>query len=287
MKQKDFYEAHSEKLQFFINCGLLIATLGTLIVTSYYSRQNLRLSTDQYKAAINQFNSLRKADSIKELKELEDERLNNQRISRDSVNQIHKDDLMNSRNKTQDLINKKQLEINKQQLLAVQEQAKFTQKQVEQQEKQYKELYFEKRPIFMVSDLKIDTTRKVIPKISFYITNRGERAAHIDSTLLVFDNPKNLCFSKTSNISNMYLPINGAIFTSWVNIYRDCLLSSSTNYYLLIYYKDGNTNQPQTISIYFKFGLDAQHGLFFATVDELEKGEFIKDLKNKRIPLSD
>ncbi|MEO6852195.1 MAG: hypothetical protein ABI203_11260 [Mucilaginibacter sp.] len=283
---KDFYEKHLSKLQFWTNIIIITITFVTLLVTSYFSKQNLQLSTNQYKGSVEQFNYLRNADNIKALNDLKKEKENLQRMYRDSVHLSENEKSQNSRNKHQDILNSQQLEINKQQLAAIKIQATTAQNQFAQQAEQYKQQLFEKRSIFEIDSVKIDSSRTIIPKISFMFSNKGIRAPHVDSTVLAFynPNPKSLCFSVTPNSTDLDLVAGqNQIFTSWVNIYRNCLKDKSTAYYLVIYYKDIVTGQNQIESIFFRYEYNKQHQFSYSRIYGQIKKEFIERLKKKKI----
>jgi hypothetical protein len=286
----DFFEKHPSKLQFLTNIGLIVFTLLTIIVSSYYSRKNLELSTNQYKSAIDQFKYLRTSDSLKALSDLKKDRRNIQRSTQDSIHAAKIEVTQYLRNKHQDTLNSQQLAINKQQLTAIKTQAITAQNQFSQQEEQYRQQLYEKRPIFTIDSIKIDSTVSYKPKISFVFTNRGSRVAHVDSTVLAFYNPdpKYFCSSVTKNSSNLDLiPQQTFLTTSWINIFKDCLHANSTQYYLLIYYKDKITGESQIEPIFFTYVITKQRQFSYGKIYGLAKKEFIKQLKKKMIFVAD
>ncbi|MDT3405551.1 hypothetical protein [Mucilaginibacter terrae] len=251
---EDYYERNESRLQFWVNVALSILTLATLFVTYYYSRKNLILSTKQYESAVSQFNYQRKSDSLKNIADSLKDVLQRNKYTADSINVTIKDSFQKIQSLHQEELNEQQIEINRQQLKAITSQSRTAEQTFKEQQLQYKEQLYEKRPVFTITDVIIDSTRRMIPKISFQFRNVGFRTAHVDSTVFAFFNPIKLCFSSTPNPSNFDVIPNGmTLTTSEVNIYIDCLKSPLTQYYLLIYYTDTSTGIVQKEPIFFTY----------------------------------
>lgn len=255
----DYFESHPSKLQFFVNLVLVILTLVTLFATSNFSNQSLKLSSLQYKTTINQFKYQRSLDSVKDKK---DSIINLKlalRYITDSLRQAQTNHNIEKRNNNQDLLNLKQLAINNQQLLAIKSQAQTAKKQSQEQSEQYKQQFFERRPFFAIDNVIIDTINNYKSKIAFNFSNKGVRTAHVDSCILAFYNSKYLCQSITPNPANLDAPQQQYLLsTSHINIYKDCLDSPNTVYFLLIYYKDFATGENKEEPIFFQYSFNKQ-----------------------------
>lgn len=285
MKPKSFYEIHSGKLQFFINLCLFVVTLSAVIISSYYSKKGLELSTQQYNSAIRQFNYQRRLDSIKNVADSIKEINIANRRKNDSVVQMEKDKLQSTRNKKQDILNDRQLDINKQQLIAIKRQVQTLQGQLDEQVGQNKQQLLEKRPFFAIDNINIDSSNTYKNKISFIFTNKGIRTAHVDGTILAFFNLRLGCASITPDRGNLDAPSQSIFLkTSEISIYHDCLNSPQTVYFLLIYYKDFATNESKIEPIFFKYFFTKDKQFFYSRLqlDQIPI-EFKNFLKKKGI----
>jgi hypothetical protein len=264
MQRKGFSERNSGKIQFFINLGLLIVTLIAVIITFYYSKKNLELSTKQYNSAIGQFNYQRGLDSLKNISDLTKDRNVAKRYTNDSIVQVKKDKIQYDRNKNQDLLNGRQLDINKQQLIATKKQVQTLENQLNGQIEQYKQQLLERRPFFTVDNISVDSSNSYKNKVSFIFSNKGIRSAHVDGTILAFFNLRLGCHSITPDAGNLDAPPQQIFLnTSQINIYQDCLNSKETIYFLLIYFKDFGTGESKTEPIFFTYSLNKQRQFFY------------------------
>ncbi len=277
--KSDFYEKHPSRLQFWTNMILVLITLSALIINSYFSKKSLALSTEQYKSTLRQFDYLRITDSLKEQKALKQRRL-------DSILSTTESKAQSDRNNSQDLLNNRQLNINSKQLKATRSQAQTLKNQLDEQIKQYKEQFFERRPFFNVDNINIDSlTVKYKPNISFVFSNKGIRVAHVDSTIIAFYNLKLGCYSVTPNTANLETQVQqNNLNTSQINIYRDCLNSNNTIFFLLIYYKDFATNDARNQAVFFQYKFNAQKQfLYIPLLKSQVPIEFKSFLKKKKV----
>lgn len=275
----DYFENHSSKLQFYTNISLVLITLLSLVATWYFSNKNLSLSSNQFKVAVSQFNYQRKEDSENRVEDREKERKLSQRIKNDSI-------VQSRRNKFQDQLNLRQLNINKQQLAAIKSQAQTAVNQLSEQTEQFKEQTFERKPYFVIDNISIDSSeKKYMPKISFLFSNKGVRAAHVDSTVLAFYNTVKGCASKTFNSGNLDAPPQqGAITTSNINIWKECLNSPDTFFYLLIYYRDFATDAPFNAPVFFQFHFNKDHQFVYSRLStKVISNEFKSYLKKHNV----
>jgi hypothetical protein len=259
MQRRDFYERNSGKIQFLINLGLLTVTIIAVLLTSYYSKKNLDLSTKQYSSAIGQFNYQRRLDSLKNISDFIKDKNTAIRFTNDSVVQVTKDKMQYERNKKQDLLNSRQLTINNQQLIATKKQVQTLEGQLNGQREQYKQQLQERRPIFTIDNVNIDSSNLYKSKVAFAFSNKGIRSAHVDGTILAFFNLPLGCHSITPDAGNLdATPQLYILNTSQINIYHDCLNSPLTIYFLLIYYKDFATGENKTEPIFFTYSHNKQ-----------------------------
>ena len=210
--------------------------------------------------------------------------VSNYRFKEDTTKQGIKERSQERRNVLQDNANKQQLRINQSQLRAIQSQAKIAEDQFYQQQDVYKQQLYEQRPVFFIDSIHIDSINIAVSKFRFYVTNKGIRTAHIDSLVLAFYDPQNLCLSVTPQPSNLDLvPEKSFLATSDIVIYNECLHSASTIYYLLLFYKDKTTGTNQIEPIFFRYQYLPKHQFVWARVTGPAKEPFLKELKKKKV----
>jgi hypothetical protein len=246
--------------------------------------EQLMQAKAQLMLAQQQFQYSKKLHTEDSLLSIGKEKLSNDRFVKDTARQRQRELAQQSRNQLQDIANKQQFNLNKSQLKAVQIQAKTAEAQYYQQQKQYQQQLYEQRPIFTIDSVQISNKNSVLSKLRFFISNVGYRPAHIDSTLLAFFNSDLLCFSVTSNVSNLDLiPGKNVIFTSEINIYQNCLLSNTTFYYLIVYYKDTYTGKNQIEPIFFTYQIIKPNKFGWSRIYGPAIEEFKNKLKQKKV----
>jgi hypothetical protein len=289
LKVKDYFEVHSGKLQFIVNSVLVAITVFAMFLTWYFSSQNLKLSTAQFNLAMNQFNHQRKQDSLNKINDSVKDRILNVRLKNDSIKQEKKDKIEYEKDQNQRKLNIRQLQINGQQLSAIKSQASTAKNQLDAQIEQFKEQSYERKPYFMIDNVTIDSSVKYKPKISFTFTNRGIRPAHVDSTILAFYNIVLGCHSITPNTANLDAsPQQNSLFTSQINIFDDCLISTNTIFYLIIYYRDFATDQPKEQAIFFQYKFSKDHQFLYSRLSSNAIGlEFKNYLTKHKVAIYD
>lgn len=286
---KDYFESHSGKLQFVINTALVAITVVTMLTTWYFSSQNLKLSTAQFDLAMSQFNHQRKQDSLNKINDSLKDRMLDLHIKNDSIKQEKKDKIEYEKDQNQRKLNIRQLKINGQQLSAIRSQATTAKNQLDAQTEQFKEQSFERKPYFMIDNVTIDSSIKYKPKISFTFSNRGIRPAHVDSTILAFYNWLLGCYSVTPNTANLDAsPQQNSLFTSQINIFDDCLKSTNTIYYLIIYYRDFATDEPKQQALFFQYKISKDRQFLYSRVSSKVIGvEFKNFLIKHKVAIYD
>jgi hypothetical protein len=188
-KIKNWAKSNSQYWQLIANTALIVLTIITVTLSSYFSREalktthiqlaqadsNINLSKKQFLFAIDQ----RKADSIKY-------------VRNDSISRIkeYKDSLIaENRFVTQEKRNKLQDSINRKQLNAIQLQAKIAELQFRSQSIANEELKYQTRPIFLLTSTAYDSVKKVA---SFVIKNVGKRSVSVRGTIMCGINKKHL-----------------------------------------------------------------------------------------------
>lgn len=268
----DYFEKHSGKFQFF----LVIITLLALLISWYFSYQNLKLSTNQFKIAITQLTYQRQTDSINKINDLTKEVKLSKQIRSDSITQA-------KRNARQDKLNFNQIDINRQQLSAMKSQATTALNQLNRQIEEYKKFSFERQPFFMIDNINIDSTLRYKPKISFVFSNKGASPAHVDSTILAFFNLPKGCHSVTRNPGNLDATSQqNFLSTSYINIYDDCLKSPLTIYYLVIYYRTFTSQEQKHESMFFQWDFNKQRQFLYNRHSTKNISEEFKRFLNKQ-----
>lgn len=287
-----------EVFNFYSNLFSSTLTLLALSATVYFSISALRKTDTQNKNAVEQLNQakaqlllaqqqfqyskqLHTEDSISSTIK---EKIANDRFVKDTSKQGQREKAQEIRNHIQDAANEQQFILNKSQLKAIQIQAKTAEAQYFQQQQQYKQQQYEQRPVLNIDSINITKTNSIKSALRFYLSNKGIRIAHIDSTILAFYNPQLLCFSFTSDNANLDLiPGKTSLFTSKVNIYEACLNSNLTIYYLLIYYKDKTTGVSEIEPIFFTYKYVTPNQFSWSRARGPILKDFIISLKRKKI----
>ncbi|MDB5288420.1 MAG: hypothetical protein JWR05_3369 [Mucilaginibacter sp.] len=298
---RDFHqqiETKPDVFNFYSNVISSILTLVALIVTIYFSLSALNKTDTQNKNAVEQLIQAKAQlilaqQQFQYSKQLHSEdliassikdRITNERFIKDTIKQGQQERSQELRYRLQVGFNKQQYTVNKGQLKAIEIQAKTAEAQFFQSQDQYKQQQYEQRPIFNIDSVSVTSINMVKSSIRFNFSNSGIRSAHVDSTILAFYNPKELCLSVTSNTSNLDLvPRTSFLSTSPINIYQACLNSNLTVYYLLIYYRDKTTGVSQVEPIFFKYEYSKNKQFMWSRVTGPLKAEFANKLKIKKV----
>jgi hypothetical protein len=286
---------NKEVFDFYSNIISSLLTLIALGTTIYFSVSALQKTDEQNKNAAaqlilaqKQFEYSKQLHTEDSLASEQKDAVTNGRFIQDTIKQSKQAKYQDQRNLQQDKSNQLQYHLNQSQLRAIQIQASTAEAQFRQQQEQYKQQLYEQRPVFSIDSVRTTLINSVKSSIRFVISNKGIRPAHIDSTVIAFYNPQELCFSTTSMGSNLDL-IAGQNFmeTSSINIYNPCLQSQITVYYLVIYYKDRISGVSRVEPIFFHYEYSKQHQFLWARVTGKLRDDFAIKLKRKNILVID